>query len=131
MRQNRRYPSTPERFLYAFVALVSICCCLPGCKKVDKPNVTDWAQICVRAPDPKFPKTLVRASDASCVTTNPEFRWLFIDQRHSGFIDVVRVGQNLPGVNDPADSYVSTFDRPQGVVIGLVPENGGLGRATP
>lgn len=138
---NVKYPSTIERFLYALMTLffaACACCGLGACKKVDKPNITDWAQICVHN-DVKSPSTepvYVRTSDQSCETTqsptaNPRFFWLYINQAESGFMKIPGAGQQLPGSRQPDKVFSTTTERPNVDVIGRVPYAGGLGTATP
>lgn len=132
--------STAERLLYALITLVfalCACCGLGSCKKVDKPNITDWAQICVHndAKPSSTKPVYVRTSDESCerTPTSPNrFFWLYVNQRESGFINLPGAGQNLPNAElDPSGALVVTVIRPDVPVIGRVPNAGGLGVATP
>jgi len=147
MARRINYPSTLERLLYALITLVfALCACcglngaLVGCKKEDKPNITDWAQICVHndAKPGAVKPVYVRTSDESCaITPSPatspnRFFWLYVNQRESGFINIPGAGQNLPNPDlDPSSALVVTVIRPDVSVIGRVPNRGGLGVATP
>lgn len=139
----RGHTGRADRFIYALAALIALCCCgggLTGCEKKDKPNITDWAQICVHndAKPGAVKPVYVRTSDQSCETmpsppTSPNrFFWLYINQRESGFIKIPGSGQNLPNADlDPSSALVVTVIRPDVKVIGRVPNAGGLGVATP
>jgi hypothetical protein len=136
MARHINYPSTLERLLYALITLffaLCACCGLGGCKKVDKPNVTDWAQICVRnMANGDKPPVYVRSDDRSCEDKdNVTFIWLYVNQRESNFLPIPGVGRNVPGDSMPADALVATTKRPDVKVIGRVPYGGGLGTATP
>jgi hypothetical protein len=143
MARRINYPSTLERLLYALITLffaLCACCGLGGCKKVDKPNITDWAEICVHndAKPGSVKPVYVRTSDQACEApasppTSPNrFFWLYVNQRESGFIDLPGAGQNLPNAElDPSSALVVTVIRPDVPVIGRVPNRGGLGVATP
>ena len=97
-----RYPSTPERFLYALITLffaICACCGLGGCAQ--KPIKSEWAKVCLDEVN------RTRSVDGHCDPARLDgFAWAYIPNEP---------GAKLPGVGDALADGTYTMERPAGV----------------